>query len=289
MVEGIWKTWLKVWCVWRTPQKALEKTQIFSSHVGVLWMPKWFFVTGDWSKISVFWKILLALQRTSGFLDFRSSWILRDQTCFNPKTFATSSPCFLFGHINFYKALTSAVKRNTHLCLPSVGFGQWSKNHLDMVGHLQEHTYKDDFTSWTVDIPKCQTYHPVTNRIILHCRLYLEILLATLNPYISTKQPKPLVGFFRLSGRKDLPRYPRSRHAWSSPSNVPGQASGSHGFVTSCRFHKKCKQHGINRSWKIQFLNISMGIRRFVDVGCTVCGVVVFCSRSEAEGLRTLL
>ena len=107
-------------------------------------------------------------KKPQGFLDFRSSWILCDKTCFNPKTFATSSPCFLFGHINFYKALTSAVKKSTHLCLPSVGFGQWTQNHWDMVGHLQEHTYKDQFNSWTVDIPKCQPYHPVTNRIILH-------------------------------------------------------------------------------------------------------------------------
>lgn len=227
-----------------------------------------------------------------GFLDFRSSWILCDKTCFNPKTFATSSPCFLFGHINFYKALTSAVKkvliyayRRLDLDSELKTTGTW----LDISKNIHTKTISPP-EPWTFpNVKHIILIHPVTNRIILHCRLYLEILLATLNPYISTKQPKPLVGFFRLSGRKDLPRYPRSRHAWSSPSNVPGQASGSHGFVTSCRFHKKCKKHGINRSWKIQFLNISMGIRRFVDVGCTVCGVVVFCSRSEAEGLRTLL
>lgn len=200
-------------------------------------------------------------KKPQGFLDFRSSWILRDQTCFNPKTFATSSPCFLFGHINFYKALTSAVKRNTHLCLPSVGFGQWSKNHLDS---KNIHT-KTIFNSGTVDIPKCQTYHPVTNRIILHCRLYLEILLATLNPYISTKKNKPLVGFFRLSGRKDLPRYPRSRHAWSLPSNVPGQASGSMGF-RSWDFHINVSNMVSIGRERYSFVNISRKIRRFVDV-----------------------
>lgn len=68
---------------------------------------------------------------------------------------------------------------------------------------------------------------------------------------------RPLVGFFRLSGRKDLPRYPRSRHAWSLPSNVPSQASGSMDSGTAVSH--QCKQHGINRLWKIQFLNISSG------------------------------